>query len=97
MLEALLAAETTVVGDPIFDAILKAFGGIVAFAVLAVAIMRGWLVTGGEYQRVVEERNHEREERIKAQEALVERALPAVLDAQRILTRVADILDKRSR
>lgn len=91
-----LAADAVTTGDPLIDTLIKAFGGIIMFALLAVALIRGWLVTGIEYKRVVEERNEERQERLKAQEA-ANSALPVVLETQRLLERVASLLDKRTR
>lgn len=64
---------------------------------LAWAVLTGRVVSAKEHARVVEERDKEREERIKAQEALTEKALPVILDTQRVLKDTADLIDRLSR
>lgn len=96
MLTTLVVAAAA--ADPnagIWDILVKAFG-IPAFALLVLAMIRGWIVTGQEYQRVVTERNQEREERIKAQEALTEKTLPTLLETQHVLERVTRFFDSSS-
>jgi hypothetical protein len=46
---------------------------------------RGWFITGKEHERVVTERNLERDERIKAQAALTDKALPALQENERTM------------
>lgn len=46
---------------------------------------RGWFITGKEHQRVVDERDKERVERIEAQKALTEKVLPALQDSERAM------------
>jgi hypothetical protein len=92
LLAMLLSSDTSTTGDPTIDLLLKAFG-IPIVALFVLALIRGWLVTGTEYKRIVEERNREREERLKAQEALTERTLPVVLQAQEVLARATRVLD----
>lgn len=88
-----VVAAAAAAPDPgIWDILVKAFG-IPAFALLVLAMIRGWIVTGQEYQRVVTERNQEREERIKAQEALTEKTLPTLLETQHVLERVTRFFD----
>src|SRR4051812_15917197 len=93
MLSTVIVAAAAASSDPgIWDILVKAFG-IPAFALLVLAMIRGWIVTGQEYQRVVTERNQEREERIKAQEALTEKTLPTLLETQHVLERVTRFFD----
>lgn len=61
---------------------------------------RGWFITGKEHQRVVDERNREREERITAQQALTEKALPALQENERTmgdLVKAVERLEARRR
>lgn len=61
---------------------------------------RGWFITGKEHQRVVDERNKEREERIKAQDALTEKVLPVFQENERTLAdlvKTVERLDTRRR
>jgi hypothetical protein len=64
---------------------------------LAYAVLTGKVVSYKEHQRVVDERDKEREERIKAQEALTEKALPVILETQRTLKDTADLVERLSR
>lgn len=64
---------------------------------LAYAVLTGKVVSFKEHQRVVEERDKEREERIKAQEALTDKALPVILETQRTLKDTADLVERLSR
>jgi len=59
------------------------------FGALFFAFIRGWIVTGKEFDRVVGERNEEREERIKAQSALTDQVMPVVHSAQDALRQAA--------
>jgi hypothetical protein len=61
---------------------------------------RGWFITGKEHQRVVDERDKERQERIEAQKALTEKALPALQENERTmhdLVQAVDRLNQRGR
>lgn len=64
---------------------------------LAWAVLTGKVVSSKEHERVIQERNLEREERIKAQQALTDKALPVILDTQRVLKDTADLIDRLSR
>jgi hypothetical protein len=61
---------------------------------------RGWFITGKEHQRVVDERNSERDERIAAQQALTDKALPALQENERTmgdLVKAVERLESRRR
>lgn len=64
---------------------------------LAWAVLSGKVVSSKEHERVIKERDLEREERIKAQQALTDKALPVILDTQRVLKDTADLIDRLSR
>lgn len=64
---------------------------------LAWAVLTGKVVSSKEHSRVISERDLERQERIKAQEALTEKALPVILDTQRVLKDTANLIDRLSR
>lgn len=55
---------------------------------------RGWFITGKEHQRVVDERNEERKERIAAQEALTNKALPALQENERTMSDLVKAVER---
>lgn len=60
---------------------------------------RGWFITGKEHQRVVDERDKERTERIEAQKALTDKALPTLQENERTmgdLVKAVERLDQDS-
>lgn len=89
----ILAGATSPFGDPTISVILGLLQ-VPVFGALVVAIIRGWIVTGKEHDRVVAERDREREERIKAQDALTDRVLPLLQETQHALTDAARTLDR---
>jgi hypothetical protein len=64
------------------------------FGYVVVALIRGWIVSGREHDRVVSERDRERDERIKAQAALTEQVLPVLTETQHVLADAARVIDR---
>jgi hypothetical protein len=64
--------------------------------VVIVGLHRGWLVTGKEHDRVVRERDRERDERVAAQAALTHEVVPLLTVVQATSERVIRVLDERS-
>lgn len=55
---------------------------------------RGWFITGKEHQRVVEERDKERQERIEAQQALTEKAMPTLQQNELTMGKMVDAMER---
>jgi hypothetical protein len=79
--------------DPAVGAILSLLQ-VPVFGYVVVALIRGWLVSGREHDRVVGERDRERDERIKAQSALTEQVLPTLTETQHVLADAARVIDR---
>lgn len=58
---------------------------------LVVALLKGWLVTGREYDRVVADRDAERAERVALQKTLTDTVMPTNADVQTTLRQVTDM------
>lgn len=89
-----IAAGTT--GSESADFVLTLLN-VPVFGALVWALLSGKIVSGKEHDRVVLERDREREERIKAQDALSERAMPVILDTQRALKDATELINHLSR
>lgn len=61
------------------------------YIALVVALLKGWLVTGREYDRVVADRDAERAERIALQKTLTDTVMPTNQDVQTTLRQVTDM------
>lgn len=64
------------------------------FGLLLFGFIKGWFVTGKEHDRVIAERDKEREERIKAQDALTTQVMPTLRDTQNALTLATRAFDR---
>lgn len=64
------------------------------FGALAWALLTGRIRTRDEMERVVKERDTERDERIQAQQALTGSALPAVLQLQETMKQATEIITR---
>lgn len=83
-------------GSPV-PADLQAYAALLQvplFGALLTAFVKGWLVTGKEHDRMITERDKERDERIKAQDALTNQVVPTLRDTQNALTEAARALDR---
>lgn len=94
----LAATEKTATATPITDWIQLLNYPLSILILFGFA--RGWFITGKEHQRVVEERDRERQERQEAQRALTDKALPALQENERTmgdLVKAVERLDDRRR
>lgn len=76
---------------------ISAIAGLINVPVvgwLAWALITGKIHTDGEVTRLIAERDAERMERVKAQEALIDRAFPALSDAAHQLQVMAQRIDQ---
>lgn len=91
-----LAAETGTTLPGSADFFLSLLN-VPVFGALVWALLTGKIVSGKEHERVVQERDRERDERIKAQEALTDKALPLILTSQQVMKEASDLIQHLSR
>lgn len=93
MLTAVLAAgEVTGTSSPIAEWVQLI--NLPLSILILYGFARGWFITGKEHQRVVEERNAERAERIEAQKALTDKALPVLQENERTMSDLVKAVEK---
>ncbi len=90
MQQLIAAAADSGLGGGSLQEYLALFN-VPVYVSLVVALLKGWLVTGREYDRVVSDRDAERAERIALQKTLTDTVMPTNQDVQTTLRQVTDM------